>query len=151
MQSNRKINPTVAIIVAIALIASIAVAIALFSNSSERQQTPPTTSTQEVEPQAAAYSDGTYEATGKYISPGGRESIDVSVTVMNGKITDTTVTPNADSGEAEEYQQRFAANYKDMVVGKPIDEVSLTRVAGSSLTGIGFNDALEQIKEDAAA
>ncbi len=151
MQSKNKVNPTVAVIIAIALIASIAVAIALFSNSSERQQTSPTTSTQGAEPQTATYANGTYEATGEYVSPGGRESIDVSVTVMNGKITDTTITPNADSGEAEEYQQRFAANYKDMVVGKSIDEVSLTRVAGSSLTGIGFNDALEQIKEDAAA
>jgi len=151
MQSKNKVNPTVAVIIAIALIASIAVAIALFSNSSERQQTSPTTSTQGAEPQTATYANGTYEATGEYVSPGGRESIDVSVTVMNGKITDTTVTPNADSGEAKEYQQRFAANYKDMVVGKSIDEVSLTRVAGSSLTGIGFNDALEQIKEDAAA
>ncbi|MBM3209734.1 hypothetical protein FJZ39_00085 [Candidatus Saccharibacteria bacterium] len=151
MQSKNKVNPTVAVIIAIALIASIAVAIALFSNSSERQQTSPTTSTQGAEPQTATYANGTYEATGEYVSPGGRESIDVSVTVMNGKITDTTITPNADSGEAEEYQQRFAASYKDMVVGKSIDEVSLTRVAGSSLTGIGFNDALEQIKEDAAA
>jgi hypothetical protein len=38
-----------------------------------------------------------------------------------------------------------------LVVGKSVDEVSLSRVAGSSLTSLGFNNALTQIKEDAKA
>ncbi|WP_447589312.1 hypothetical protein [Microbacterium lacticum] len=37
------------------------------------------------------------------------------------------------------------------VVGKDIDDVSVSRVAGSSLTSGGFNDALETIKADARA
>ena len=36
-----------------------------------------------------------------------------------------------------------------MVVGKNIDEVAITKVAGSSLTPKGFTDALEKIKADA--
>ena len=37
------------------------------------------------------------------------------------------------------------------VVGKDIDDLSVSRVAGSSLTSGGFNDSLETIKADARA
>ncbi len=38
-----------------------------------------------------------------------------------------------------------------VVVGKKIDEVQLTKVAGSSLTPKGFMDALEKVKTEAKA
>ena len=38
-----------------------------------------------------------------------------------------------------------------LIVGKDIDEVSLDKVAGSSLTSGGFNAAVESIKSDALA
>jgi hypothetical protein len=45
----------------------------------------------------------------------------------------------------------FIGGIADEVVGKDIDEISVSRVAGSSLTSGGFNDAIEQIKAEAAA
>ena len=100
---------------------------------------------------SGSYKDGTYTASGSYNSPGGRESIAISVTLTGGTITATSATPQATDGEAEEYQQQFILGYQTLVVGKKIDAVSLSRVAGSSLTSIGFNNALSTIKSEAAA
>lgn len=99
----------------------------------------------------ATYKDGTYDATGTYISPGGQESIAVEVTLANNVITDISATPKAASGESSQYQSEFISGYKSLVVGKNINEVKLSRVAGSSLTSTGFNDAIEQIKTESAA
>ena len=43
------------------------------------------------------------------------------------------------------------AGIADEVVGVAIDELNVTRVAGSSLTSGGFNAALEDIKDQAAS
>jgi hypothetical protein len=37
------------------------------------------------------------------------------------------------------------------VVGKSLDDIKVSKVAGSSLTSGGFNKAIEQIKTDATA
>lgn len=96
-----------------------------------------------------AFKDGTYSATGTYQTPGGRESIDVTVTLAEGAITDATVEQNARGGEAAEYQSKFVSGYKTQVIGKKIDEVNLSRVAGSSLTSNGFNNAIQDIENQA--
>ena len=101
--------------------------------------------------QAINYKDGTYTEKGRYASPGGAESIDVTVTIVNDTITSAPVTGNATSRDAKEYQGAFISGYKSFVVGKDVDQVSLSRVAGSSLTSNGFNNALELIKADARA
>ena len=125
--------------------------------SNESTTTPASTETTDATDSDTAdtvggnYKDGTYNATGDYTSPGGQESIDVKVTLADKKITDVTVTPHPASGTSVQYQTEFANNFKPMVVGKSIDEVTLSRVAGSSLTSTGFNDALDQIKADAAS
>jgi len=98
-----------------------------------------------------SYKDGTYTATGTYQSPGGQEKIELTVTIADGKITSTSATTKAASGTSKQYQQEFTGNYKTLVVGKSVNEVELDRVAGSSLTSNGFNDALDEIKQDAAA
>ena len=46
---------------------------------------------------------------------------------------------------------KFVSNFAALIVGKDIDEVSLDKVAGSSLTSSGFNAAVETIKSDALA
>ena len=48
-----------------------------------------------------------------------------------------------------EYQARFAGGVADAVVGKKLDELSVDKVAGSSLTSGGFNDAVGKIKSEA--
>ncbi len=96
------------------------------------------------------YADGTYSADGSYQSPGGQESVSVSITLDDDVVTAVTVTPHATSGNSKQYQTQFASGIAAEVVGKDIDELDVSRVAGSSLTSGGFNDALEQIKADAA-
>ncbi len=99
---------------------------------------------------AGSYADGTYSAAGDYQSPGGQEEIEVEITLEGGSVTAVTVTPQASGGQAAQYQKQFASGIADEVVGKSIDELEVTRVAGSSLTSGGFDAAVEQIKSDAA-
>ena len=99
----------------------------------------------------ATYKDGTYKATGDYTSPGGSQEITVSVTLKDNVITATSATSGASDTESKEHQEEFIANYKDLVIGKKISDVKLSRVAGSSLTSQGFNDAIQQIETDAEA
>ena len=100
---------------------------------------------------SATFKDGTYTATGSYQTPGGQESIDLTVTLSGNTITDAKVVQNASGGEAAEYQSKFGSGYRSLVVGKKITDVSLTRVAGSSLTPVGFNNAIEDIENQAKA
>ncbi|MGO3797608.1 MAG: hypothetical protein ACTJGR_10890 [Pauljensenia sp.] len=92
---------------------------------------------------------GTYSASGSYSSPGGQQSIEVELTLEDGTITAVTVTPGASDSQALRYQQDFAENVSAEVVGKTLDEADVTTVASSSLTGAGFNSALEEIREQA--
>ena len=104
-----------------------------------------TSGTQSDIPANATFEDGTYTATGSYQTPGGIESIGVKVSLSGGVITDAQVTKQGKTGEAQEYQGEFVSNFKPQVVGKKITEVKLDRVAGSSLTSGGFNDAINNI------
>lgn len=97
----------------------------------------------------AEYQDGSFSADGNYVSPGGPRDIDISITLANGIITDATFEGKATDPASKRFQGEFAEGFKAMVVGKNIDEVNLTKVAGSSLTPKGFNDALSKIKTQA--
>jgi hypothetical protein len=99
---------------------------------------------------AGVYTDGTYEAMGTYTSPNGQEEIDVSITLAGDVITAVTVTPEASNPQAVSYQKQFADGIAEVVVGKSIDEIEVSRVAGSSLTSGGFNEAVEAIKAEAS-
>lgn len=164
MDTPKTLNKSIiAIIVVVLLVAAAGVVIAINNKeaaittdtSSETAQTSTADTSGEGTNNTIAstgnYKDGTYNAEGSYRTPGGEESIDVKVTLADGVISDVTVTQNASGGEAEEYQSKFSTSYKSEVVGKKIDEVSLSRVAGSSLTPLGFNTALDTIKSDAQA
>ncbi len=100
---------------------------------------------------SGTYTDGTYTAEGSYSTPGGQESISVEVTVADDAVTAVTVTPEASGGNAERFQTEFASGIADVVVGQELDGLSVDKVSGSSLTGDGFNAALDQIRADAAA
>ncbi|WP_075891885.1 hypothetical protein [Actinomyces provencensis] len=92
---------------------------------------------------------GSYSATGSYSSPGGQQSIEVELTLEDGTVTAVTVTPGASDSQALRYQQDFAEHVSAEVVGKTLEEADVTTVASSSLTGAGFNSALEEIREQA--
>ncbi|WP_313199248.1 hypothetical protein [Rhizobium sp.] len=94
------------------------------------------------------YADGVYTATGEY---GGQPShITVKATLKDGVITAVTVTPHAYVPRSLELQRAFAAAVPKLVVGKSIDQVRVGKLAGSSGTPKGFNDAIRQIREQAA-
>lgn len=97
----------------------------------------------------SAYQDGEYTVMGEYTSPGGPEQIEVSLTLENGVVVDAEVVPQATLPISQQMQNAFTGGYEEFVIGKSIDEVELTKVAGSSLTPKGFNDAVEKIKQEA--
>ena len=97
------------------------------------------------------YKDGTYAAKGSYRAPSGEEIIDVSVTLKDGVITDSSVVGHGTSPGSKVNQADFIANYKQLVTGKKINEVQLTKVSGSSLTSTGWNSAIEHIQSQAKA
>ena len=99
----------------------------------------------------ATYKDGTYTADGQYQTPETVEKISVTLTLADGVVTDAEVTGDPQAPETEQYQGEFIDGIGDVVEGKSIDELDVSRVAGSSLTSGGFNEAVEAIKEQAAA
>jgi hypothetical protein len=97
----------------------------------------------------ATFKDGTYSAVGPYEAPGEKESITVTLTLASGVVTDSSIKEGYQSGESQLYQDQFVQGYKQLVVGKKITSIKLSRVAASSLTSQGFNDAVQQIEKQA--
>ncbi|MDQ1206394.1 FMN-binding protein [Microbacterium sp. SORGH_AS_0862] len=98
---------------------------------------------------SGAYKDGTYTAEGSYQTPETVEKITVQVTLADDTITAVDVTGDPQARESQQYQSQFIGGISDEVVGKKIDEIKVSRVAGSSLTSGGFNQAIEEIKTEA--
>jgi uncharacterized protein with FMN-binding domain len=99
---------------------------------------------------AGSYADGTYSASGEYQSPNGTETLDVTITLQDDAITAVEVVGHGGSPNTVRFQGEFAGGIAAAVVGKRIDEISVSKIAGSSLASGGFNAAVEQIKADAA-
>jgi uncharacterized protein with FMN-binding domain len=93
------------------------------------------------------YRDGSYTAVGQY---GNLPSfLTVSVDVRDDRIVRTVVKTHATDPTSLDYQRRFGAAVPAAVVGKPLSEVKVGRLAGSSGCPIGFNAALDQIRAKA--
>ncbi len=98
------------------------------------------------------YKDGSYTQTGSYTSPGGKDSMSVTLTIKDGLITAVSVTEMASNDTSKAYIEMFAGKISSLVVGKSIDSLgAIGAVNGSSLTPIGFNAAVEAIKTQAQA
>ncbi|UHD44104.1 hypothetical protein LUX29_13635 [Aureimonas altamirensis] len=98
--------------------------------------------------QRGRYADGTYTAKGQY---GGQPSfVVVTVTLRDGIVTAARVDPQATVPRSLEFQRRFAAAVPRVVIGKPIDQIRVGKLAGSSGTPQGFNDAIVKIRQQAA-
>jgi hypothetical protein len=95
------------------------------------------------------FRNGTYTATGTYRTPGGNESIRVTLTISNDVVTNSTVTSLAQGNTTKAFQQDFIANYRSLVVGRQLDQLNLTKVSSSSLTPNGFNRATDTIEGQA--
>ena len=98
---------------------------------------------------AAGYKDGTYSADGNYKSPNGTETVGVQLTLANGTVSGVEITEHPSNPNTRKFQGQFASGIADQVVGKSLDEINVSKVAGSSLTSGGFNQAVDAIKAQA--
>ncbi len=96
------------------------------------------------------YNDGTYTAEGAYQTPETVEEISVTLTLEDGVVTEVAVTGDPQARETEQYQGEFIDGIAEEVVGVAVDDLDVSRVAGSSLTSGGFNSAVDEIKSQAA-
>ena len=103
--------------------------------------TPATTTT--------SYTNGTYTAVGQYNAPDGQQSITVTLTVSGDVVTAATVVPGATGQASKMWQAQFVSGVQTQVVGKKLASLHLTNVSGSSLTPIGFNNAVSDIQNQA--
>lgn len=110
-----------------------------------------TTDTTAADAGSDVYTDGDYSASGSYTSPNGAEEITVDLTLANDIITAVTVTGTPSGPDAVRYQGEFEDSIGLVAVGKNINDLTVDKVAGSSLTSTGFNAALDEIKADALA
>jgi uncharacterized protein with FMN-binding domain len=95
--------------------------------------------------------DGSYSAVGDYVNPGGISKLKVEVVLKGGLVTSLTVSPEAENAVSRQFQQKFVSGIAPLVVGKPIDGLKVDKVAGSSLTQKGFEEAVGRIIADASA
>lgn len=139
-------------LMAIALIVVVGLGMFFFSFKGKeemKQVVAPVTKNKEISSMEVRYKDGEYKQEGAYVSPGGAEQIDVDLTLKGGVVTDVAVTSKAVNPKSKFMQGVFIENYKPLVVGKNLKDLNLSKVAGSSLTPKGFNDAIEKIKAQA--
>lgn len=103
------------------------------------------------EEESSVYEDGVYEANGAYVSPAGPETIGVSITVKDDKVTAVSLSNEATNEASINFQKLFIEGISAEVVGKPLDEIGgYSSINGSSLTPDGFDSALAIIKAEAA-
>lgn len=95
--------------------------------------------------------DGSYSAIGEYVNPAGRSKVKVDIVLNSGVVTALSVTPEAENATSRQFQQKFVSGVDALVVGKRIDSLHVDKVAGSSLTQKGFEQAVAEIIADASA
>ena len=109
----------------------------------------PTSTSSTLAGSGSVYKDGTYSADGTYVSPNGTETVGVELTLASGTVTAVNITQHPSNPNTRKFQGEFAGGIAAQIVGKSIDELNVSKVAGSSLTSGGFNKAVESIKAEA--
>lgn len=99
--------------------------------------------------ESTVYEDGEYSARGWYGSLPSHH--DVTLTIEDDTVSDVSITTPAEDETSLGYQQRFAEALPGAIIGRPLDEISFDRLAGSSGCSEGFMNALNQIRDDARA
>ncbi|WP_353649303.1 FMN-binding protein [Nakamurella sp. A5-74] len=99
--------------------------------------------------QGSLFRDGDYTSAGRYLTPGGDESILVTVHLRGGIVTSVVARTEALSPTARQFQEQFRVSVAAQVVARPLASVSVDVVAGASLTSSGFNNALAGIRAEA--
>lgn len=100
-------------------------------------------------PSMSMYRNGRYTATGHYLTPGGNESIAVSIDVQADTVSSSVIQVEATSPTARQFQEQFRTTIAGRITARPLSDLSVSRVSGASLTSLGFNDALAKIRQEA--
>lgn len=100
---------------------------------------------------ASLYVDGTYTADASYFTPRNtKHDIAVSLTLADNVVVAADVS--YDGGDPKNgNHERFEAAFAAEVIGVALDDVSLSRTGGASLTSEAFNEAVASIKQSAAS
>lgn len=154
MANKKQVTTSLIILIATVLLIIGAVMVTKNDKESETQSTANSQPTQKTNSSknSSSYKEGTYTAIGDYQSPGGQEKIKITITISkDGTVSSTDADAKAISSDGARFQQKFISGYKSKVVGKNIDDINLDQVSGSSLTPIGFNDAISKIQDQAQA
>lgn len=97
------------------------------------------------------YINGSYTSSVTYRTPErDTYTMDVTLTIKNDTVTATDII-YGQGAQRDSYARRFDGAYESYVVGKDLDSLSLSRVGGASLTTKAFNQAVNNIKLDAAS
>jgi len=89
-----------------------------------------------------------YSAIVNYFPEGRNESISVSLTLNSSIITEVTTVHSKNDGKSRMYQEAFESEIRPLVVGRDINSLNLSRVAGASFTTDAFLQAVEKIKNN---
>ncbi|MEW6035318.1 MAG: hypothetical protein AB1529_01780 [Candidatus Micrarchaeota archaeon] len=97
----------------------------------------------------AAVPDGNYSDSVTYAFHSGNETVDISITVVNGTIMNASVRSDDPSNNVSaKIIGKFNDALPGLVVGKKIDELNIPKnVAGSSLTTAAFKQYAEGLVE----
>lgn len=95
------------------------------------------------------YADGTYSINGQY-GPVGEDTIDVHLTVKDQNVTDVSIVGHPFTSISKKHQDAFAKAVSDAVVGKPLKDLKIDKIAGASWTTEAFNKALEVARQEAS-
>ncbi len=95
----------------------------------------------------SALTPETVTESATYLTPARTEhKVTVVLTLEGDVVTDANVLYNDAETYSDPNQELFDNAYQPLVVGKTLDQISLSRVGGASLTTGAFNDALAKIK-----
>lgn len=95
------------------------------------------------------YKDGTYAIKGEY-GPVGEDTIDVTLTVTAGQISDVQVVGHPFTTISKNHQNAFIKAIPGVVEGKALKGLKVDKVAGASWTSEAFNKALEVARQEAS-
>jgi len=156
MKSSSKIIAGVVVLLAVACFAywikspQASPEVAAQNPPTEENKLPEEQNQNPAPPTGSSYKDGTYNVVEDYISPGGKDSLGVSITLKGGNISAVTVKNMAGDRTSEGYQNKFISGINSAVTGKSIADLKIGVVSGASLASGAFNKALVDIKAQAS-
>lgn len=102
-----------------------------------------------VEVKTQTYKDGTYSGSADYNTPAGKENVSLTVKISDGTVVSATPSGIIRDEISKQFYSQYLVGFSDAVVGKKIADLSFGFRNGASLTPMGFNAALAQIKANA--